>query len=60
MTDVMFPGARLHYRDGMNTPNVLSAELVPHMMKEEQNLHRHIHVENNVLFPKALHELAYA
>ena len=26
----------------------------------EQDLHRHIHVENNVLFPKALHELAHA
>ncbi len=24
----------------------------------EQHLHRHIHVENNVLFPKALHEFA--
>jgi len=24
----------------------------------EQDLHRHIHVENNVLFPKALHEFA--
>ena len=24
----------------------------------EQDLHRHIHVENNVLFPKALNELA--
>ena len=26
----------------------------------EQDLHRHIHLENNVLFPKALNELAYA